>query len=140
VDEADRTSAARLRAAGMRVTSARLATLNALHNGEHLAADEVTRAVRDRVGHVTLQAIYDALGAFTAAGLVRKIDLGAGPALYETRVGDNHHHLVCRHCGAVADVDCAVGAAPCLDPADDLGFVIDEAHVTFWGLCARCRD
>jgi Fur family ferric uptake transcriptional regulator len=140
VDEADRTSAARLRAAGMRVTSARLAILDALRDGEHLAADEVTGAVRDRVGHVTLQAVYDALGAFTAAGLVRKIDLGTGSARYETRVGDNHHHLVCRRCGAVADVDCAVGAAPCLEPADGLGFVIDEAQVTFWGLCARCRD
>lgn len=139
MDEADRTGAARLRAAGMRVTSARLAILDAVRAGEHPGADEVARAVRERVGHVTLQAVYEALGAFASAGLIRKIDLGTGAARYETRVGDNHHHLVCRNCGAVADVDCAVGPAPCLEPAAELGFTIDEAQVTFWGRCPRCR-
>lgn len=138
--EADGTGAARLRAAGMRVTSARLAILDAVRAGEHPGADEVARAVRARVGHVTLQAVYEALGAFTSAGLIRKIDLGTGAARYETRVGDNHHHLVCRNCGAVADVDCAVGPAPCLEPAAELGFAIHEAQVTFWGYCPNCRD
>jgi Fur family transcriptional regulator, stress-responsive regulator len=129
----------RLRAAGMRVTSARLAILDAVREGRHPAADEVARVVRDRVGHVTLQAVYEALGAFTEAGLLRKIDFGAGPARYEGRVGDNHHHIVCRRCGSVADVDCVVGHAPCLEPAANLGYVIDEAEVTFWGLCESCQ-
>jgi Fur family transcriptional regulator, stress-responsive regulator len=129
----------RLRAAGMRVTSARLAILDVIGEGQHPGADDVARAVRERVGHVTIQAIYEALGAFTEAGLLRKIDFGNGAARYETRVGDNHHHLVCRQCGAVADVDCVVGAAPCLEPAAALGFAIDEAAVTFWGLCVNCQ-
>ena len=132
-------AADRLRAAGRRVTSARLAILDAIGQGEHPGADEVARAVRDRVGHVTLQAVYEALGAFTAAGLLRKIDFGTGAARYETRVGDNHHHLVCRRCGTVADVDCAVGEAPCLEPSAARGYVIDEAAVTFWGLCPNCQ-
>jgi Fur family ferric uptake transcriptional regulator len=131
--------AERLRAAGMRVTSARLAILDAIRDGDHPGADEVARAVRDRVGHVTIQAVYEALGAFVDAGLLRKIDLGGGPGRYEDRVGDNHHHIVCRACGAVSDVDCVIGHAPCLEPAASLGFVIDEAEVTFWGRCARCQ-
>lgn len=139
MDEADSTGASRLRAVGLRVTAARLAILDVIRDGEHLGAEEVTRGVRERVGHVTLQAVYDALGAFTAAGLLRKIEVGTGAARYETRVGDNHHHLVCRRCGTVADVDCAVGVAPCLEAADDLGFAVDEAQVTFWGLCVRCQ-
>lgn len=140
MEEAGRARAARrLRDAGMRVTSARLAILDAIPQGEHLHAEEVAQAVRERVGHVTIQAVYDALGAFTEAGLMRKIGLGAGAARYESRVGDNHHHLVCRNCGAVADVDCAVGHAPCLEPAADHGYVIDEAEVTFWGLCPDCQ-
>jgi Fur family transcriptional regulator, stress-responsive regulator len=131
--------AGRLRAAGMRVTSTRLAILDVLQQGRHLSTDEVARAVRERVGHVTLQAVYEALAAFSEAGLLRRIDIGTGPARYEARVGDNHHHLVCRRCGAVEDVDCAVGAAPCLEPAARLGYVIDEAEVTFWGLCGDCQ-
>jgi Fur family transcriptional regulator, stress-responsive regulator len=123
----------------MRVTSARLAILDAVRAGHHPSADEIARLARDRVGHVTLQAVYEALGAFTETGLLRKIDLGSGPARYEDRVGDNHHHLACRRCGTVADVDCVVGAAPCLEPAESHGFAIDEAAVTFWGLCARCQ-
>src|ERR1700751_139266 len=110
-------NADRLRAAGMRVTSARLAILDAVRVGHHPSADEIARLARERVGHVTLQAIYEALGAFTEVGLLRKIDLGSGPARYEDRVGDNHHHLACRRCRAVAAVDCVVGAAPCLDPS-----------------------
>jgi Fur family ferric uptake transcriptional regulator len=132
--------AGRLRAAGMRVTSARLAILEVVRTGRHPAADDVARAVRERVGHVTLQAVYEALGAFTEAGLLRKIDIGTGPARYEARVGDNHHHLVCRRCGAVEDVDCAVGHAPCLEPAARMGYVVDEAEVTYWGLCADCQQ
>ena len=132
--------ASRLRAAGMRVTSTRLAILEVVRSGRPPAADDVARAVRERVGHVTLQAVYEALGAFTEAGLLRKIDIGTGPARYEARVGDNHHHLVCRRCGAVEDVDCAVGHAPCLEPAARRGYVIDEAEVTFWGLCADCQQ
>jgi Fur family ferric uptake transcriptional regulator len=131
--------AARLRAAGMRVTSARLAILDVLSEGRHPGADEVARAVRDRVGHVTLQAVYEALGAFVDAGLLRKIELGGSAARYESRVGDNHHHIVCRRCGTVADVDCVAGRAPCLNPAASLGYAIDEAEVTFWGLCQRCQ-
>jgi len=132
--------ASRLRTAGMRVTSTRLAILEVVRSGRHPAADDVARAVRERVGHVTLQAVYEALGAFTEAGLLRKIDIGTGPARYEARVGDNHHHLVCRRCGAVEDVDCAVGHAPCLEPAARRGYVVDEAEVTFWGLCADCQE
>jgi Fur family ferric uptake transcriptional regulator len=135
MNEADR-----LRAAGMRVTSARLAILDVVREGQHPGADEIARAVRDRLGHVTLQAVYEALGAFTEAGLLRKLDLGTGPARYEDRVGDNHHHIVCRRCGMVADVDCVVGAAPCLEPGESLGFAIDEAEVTFWGRCSRCQS
>ena len=134
MNEADR-----LRAAGMRVTSARLAILDAVREGQHPGADEVARTVRERTGHVTLQAVYEALAAFTDAGLLRKVDLGPGPARYDARVGDNHHHIACRRCGMVADVDCVVGAAPCLEPGESLGFALDEAQVTFWGLCTRCQ-
>lgn len=131
--------AARLRAAGLRVTSARLAILQAVAAGGHPGTDEIARAVRDRIGHVSTQAVYEALSALTAAGLVRRIEPAGSPARYEGRVGDNHHHIVCRGCGAVADVDCVVGHAPCLEPAATAGFAIDEAEVTFWGLCARCQ-
>ena len=96
--------------------------------------------MRERVGHVSLQAVYEALHALTAAGLVRRIEPAGGPPRYEGRVGDNHHHLVCRSCGAVADVDCAVGEAPCLTPSDDHGFTLDEAEVIYWGLCADCSS
>ncbi len=130
----------RLRAAGLRVTSARAAILEAVRSGTHPGADEVARMVRDRVGHVTIQAVYEALGALTQAGLVRRIEPAGSPARYEGRVGDNHHHIVCRRCGAVTDVDCVVGHAPCLEPAQSSGFVIDEAEVTFWGLCEQCQQ
>lgn len=130
----------RLRAAGLRVTSARLAILEAVRAGDHPGADGVTRAVRERLGHVTIQAVYEALGAFTAAGLIRRIEPAGGPARYEGRVGDNHHHVVCRSCGAINDVDCVVGRAPCLEPVESNGFAIDEAEVTFWGLCDQCQQ
>ena len=130
----------RLRTAGLRVTSARLAILGAVRNGDHPSVDEVTRLTRDRVGHVTIQAVYEALGALAAAGLLRRIEPAGSPARYEGRVGDNHHHLVCRGCGAIADIDCAVGHAPCLEPVTRAGFAVDEAEVTFWGLCDQCQQ
>src|ERR1700730_16696374 len=107
------TDADRLRAAGLRVTSARLAILEAVRAGNHPGTDEIARAARDRVGHVTVQAVYEALNALSAAGLVRRTDPAGSPARYESRVGDNHHHIVCRSCGLVADADCMIGHAPC---------------------------
>ena len=127
-----------LRQVGMRVTGPRLAVLRALSEQPHTDADTVDHAVRERIGSVSTQAVYDVLRALTAAGLVRRIEPAGSRSRYETRVGDNHHHLVCRDCGAVADVDCAIGAAPCLIPFDDGGFLVDEAEVTYWGRCARC--
>ena len=129
----------RLRRAGLRVTAARLAILGTVSPGDHLGTDEIARAARDRVGHLTLQAVYEALNALTAAGLLRRIEPAGSPARYESRTGDDHHHLVCRRCGAVADVDCVTGHAPCLEPAGSGGFTIDEAEVTFWGVCPRCQ-
>jgi Fur family ferric uptake transcriptional regulator len=127
-----------LRGAGLRVTAVRVALLETVRNGDHLGVEGVASGVRARVGHVSLQAVYEALHALTAAGLVRRIEPAGGPPRYEGRVGDNHHHLVCRSCGVVADVDCAVGEAPCLVPSDDRGFSLDEAEVIYWGLCAEC--
>ncbi|RAY14863.1 transcriptional repressor [Actinomadura craniellae] len=132
-------AAAELRGAGLRVTATRVAILETVRGGDHLDAEEIAAGARERVGHVSLQAVYEALHAFTAAGLVRRIEPAGSPARFEGRVGDNHHHLACRRCGAVADVDCAVGRAPCLEPADAAGFQIDEADVTFWGLCPDCQ-
>jgi Fe2+ or Zn2+ uptake regulation protein len=134
------TSAAELRTAGLRVTAARLAILDTVRAGDHLDVDAVTSQVRERLGHVSFQAVYEALHAFTAAGLVRRIEPAGSPARFECRVGDNHHHLVCRECGRLTDVDCAVGEAPCLEPADDAGYLVDEADVTFWGFCPDCRQ
>jgi len=127
-----------LRGAGLRVTAARVALLETVREGDHLGVEAITAGVRDRVGHVSLQAVYEALHALTAAGLVRRIEPAGSPALFERRVGDNHHHIVCRSCGTVADVDCAVGEAPCLTASDDHGFSIDEAEVVYWGLCPDC--
>ncbi|MFC4907591.1 Fur family transcriptional regulator [Actinomadura gamaensis] len=132
------TIAEELRGAGLRVTAARVALLETVRAGDHLGVEALAAGVRDRVGHISLQAVYEALHALTAAGLVRRIEPAGSPARFEGRVGDNHHHIVCRSCGAVADVDCAVGAAPCLTASDDHGFTIDEAEVTFWGLCPDC--
>ncbi len=132
------TTAEVLRGAGLRVTAARVALLETIGVGDHLGVEAITAGVRDRVGHVSLQAVYEALHALTAAGLVRRIEPAGSPARFERRVGDNHHHLVCRSCGTVADVDCAVGEAPCLTASDDRGFSIDEAEVVYWGLCPSC--
>ncbi|WP_405554786.1 transcriptional repressor [Streptomyces canus] len=127
-----------LRGAGLRVTAARVALLETVRAGDHLAADALATGVRDRLGHISLQAVYEALHSLTAAGLVRRLEPPGSPARFEGRVGDNHHHLVCRSCGAVVDVDCAVGHAPCLTASDDRGFSIDEAEVIYWGLCPVC--
>jgi Fur family transcriptional regulator, stress-responsive regulator len=130
---------ARLRTAGLRVTRPRLAVLDVLARHPHVDADAITAAARTVHPSLSPQAVYGVLKALVAAGLARRIEPAGAPALYEVRVGDNHHHLVCRECGAVADVDCAVGAAPCLTPADAAGFAVDEAEVVFWGRCAGCQ-
>ncbi|GAP45783.1 Fur family transcriptional regulator [Streptomyces azureus] len=132
------TTAEELRGAGLRVTAARVALLEAVRDGDHLGAEAIATEVRGRVGHISVQAVYEGLHALTAAGLIRRLEPPGSPALYEGRVGDNHHHLVCRSCGAVADVDCAVGHAPCLTASDDRGFAVDEAEVIYWGLCPAC--
>jgi Fur family ferric uptake transcriptional regulator len=128
-----------LRAAGLRVTRPRLAVLDVLRDGGHLDVDEIATRVRIRLDSVSTQAVYDVLGALSRAGLARRIEPAGSPARYEARVGDNHHHVVCRGCGVIADVDCAVGDAPCLDPNNARGFMVDEAEVTFWGLCPACQ-
>ncbi|MEU4153386.1 MULTISPECIES: Fur family transcriptional regulator [unclassified Streptomyces] len=132
------TTAAELRGAGLRVTAARVALLEAVRDGDHLGVEAIADKVRDRVGHISLQAVYDALHALTAAGLIRRIEPAGSPARFEGRVGDNHHHAVCRSCGVVVDVDCAVGHAPCLTASDGRGFAIDEAEVVYWGTCPDC--
>ncbi|MGW0802156.1 Fur family transcriptional regulator [Nonomuraea sp. NPDC002799] len=132
------TPAEELRGAGLRVTAARVALLETVRGGDHLDVEAITSGVRDRVGHISLQAMYEALHALTAAGLVRRIEPAGSPARFEGRIGDNHHHAVCRSCGAVADIDCAVGHAPCLTASDDHGFSIEEAEVIYWGLCPGC--
>ncbi|WP_030939633.1 Fur family transcriptional regulator [Streptomyces sp. NRRL S-646] len=132
------TTAEELRGAGLRVTAARVALLETVREGDHLGVEAIASGVRDRVGHISLQAVYEALHALTTAGLVRRIEPPGSPARFEGRVGDNHHHLVCRSCSAVLDVDCAVGHAPCLTASDDRGFAIDEAEVIYWGLCPDC--
>ena len=131
-------AAEELRGAGLRVTAARVALLETVRNGDHLGVEAIAAGVRERVGHVSLQALYEALHVLTAAGLVRRIEPAGSPARFEGRVGDNHHHVVCRSCGVVADVDCAVGETPCLIASDDRGFLIDEAEVVYWGLCPDC--
>ena len=130
--------AAELRGAGLRVTAARVALLETVRAGDHLGVEAVASGVRDRVGHISLQAVYEALHALTAAGLIRRIEPAGSPPRFEGRVGDNHHHLLCRSCGVVVDVDCAVGEAPCLTASDDHGFLIDEAEVVYRGLCPAC--
>jgi len=128
-----------LRGAGLRVTASRVAVLSEVGEGKHVTADQVASGVRDRVGTISTQAVYDILAALTRAGLVRSIEPAGSPVRYETRVGDNHHHVVCRSCGAIADVDCVVGEPPCVSPGEASGFVIDEAEVTFWGMCPVCQ-
>ena len=127
-----------LRGAALRVTRPRVAVLTAVHEYPHVDTDSIIRIVRGDLGEVSTQAVYDVLRALAAAGLVRRIEPAGSVARYESRVGDNHHHVVCRSCGAIADVDCAVGTAPCLTPSDDHGFVIEEAEVIYWGVCPAC--
>lgn len=129
---------AQLRAASLRVTQPRLAVLIALREHPHVGTDEVIALVRAEQPSVSHQAIYDVLRALTDAGLVRRIQPAGATARYESRVGDNHHHVVCRSCGAIADVECAVGHAPCLTASNDHGFVVDEAEVVYWGTCPDC--
>jgi Fur family transcriptional regulator, stress-responsive regulator len=128
-----------LRASALRVTGSRVAVLRAVHDHPHADTDSISAVVRDDLDVVvSLQAVYDVLRALTDAGLVRRIQPAGSVARYAARVGDNHHHVVCRSCGAIADVDCAVGYAPCLTAADDAGYQIDEAEVIFWGRCPGC--
>ncbi|CAM3317718.1 Fur family transcriptional regulator [Kibdelosporangium persicum] len=127
-----------LRAVSLRVTRPRLAVLAALRDHPHIDTETVISLVRADHPTVSQQAVYDVLRALTDAGLIRRIQPAGATARYESRVGDNHHHLVCRSCGAIVDVDCAVGHSPCLTASDDHGFVIDEAEVVFWGTCPDC--
>jgi Fe2+ or Zn2+ uptake regulation protein len=127
-----------LRGAGLRVTRPRVAVLSAVHTHPHADTDSIIRVTRGTLGEVSHQAVYDVLRALTEAGLLRRIQPSGSVARYEARVGDNHHHVVCRSCGAMADVDCAVGTAPCVTASDDHGFVIDEAEVTHWARCPEC--
>ncbi|MFD1859542.1 transcriptional repressor [Aeromicrobium camelliae] len=129
-----------LQAAGLRVTTPRLTVLDAVARHPHSPADTVFQVVRTTLPGTSVQAVYNVLGDLTEAGLLRRIEPAGSPARYERRVGDNHHHLVCRVCGAVEDIDCAVGPAPCLTPSQTHGFAIDEAEITFWGLCPTCSE
>jgi Fur family ferric uptake transcriptional regulator len=127
-----------LRGVGLRVTRPRVAVLVAVRDCPHADTDSIIAVVREALGEVSHQAVYDVLRALTTAGLVRRIEPAGSVARYESRVGDNHHHVVCRSCGAIADVDCAVGHTGCLTASDDHGFTIDEAEVIYWGRCPRC--
>ena len=133
-------SAALLRGRGIQVTAQRLAVMRAVSAQPHITADAVADAVRTAIGAISLQSVYDALGLLVAERLVRRIQPSGSPARFEARVGDNHHHLICRDCGRVVDVDCALGAAPCLAPADGRGYEIDEAEVAYWGRCPDCLE
>jgi Fe2+ or Zn2+ uptake regulation protein len=128
-----------LREHGLQVTAQRLAVLKAVSALPHATADEIADDVRGRIGSVSRQAVYDALGILVEKGVVRRIQPAGSPARYEDRVGDNHHHLVCRSCGRAVDIDCAVGDTPCLTVADELGYEIEEAEVIYWGRCPECR-
>jgi Fur family transcriptional regulator, stress-responsive regulator len=129
-----------LREATLRVTRPRVAVLRAVYAHPHADTESVIRAVRREIPEVSHQAVYDSLHTLTDAGLVRRIQPAGSVARYESRVGDNHHHVVCRSCNAIADVDCAVGQTPCLTASDDHGFTLDEAEVTYWGLCPACAS
>ena len=127
-----------LRAQGLQVTAQRLAVLRAVSAHPHATADAVADTARDDIGSISRQSVYDALNTLVESGIVRRIQPAGSPARFETRVGDNHHHLVCRDCGDILDVDCAVGYTPCLTSGDDMGFEIDEAEVNYWGRCPAC--
>lgn len=129
-----------LRESAIRVTRPRVSVLAAVYAAPHADTHTLIQAARAELPQVSHQAVYDVLKALTDAGLVRRIQPAGAVARYEARVGDNHHHVVCRSCGAIADVDCAVGEAPCLTPSDDLQFSIDEAEVTYWGHCSACVE
>ena len=132
-------AATTLRQRGVHVTAQRLAVLRAVSRRPHCVADDVAEDVRAEIGVISRQAVYDALGILVEKGIIRRIQPAGSPALYEARVGDNHHHVICRACGKTVDVDCAVGDAPCLTPADASGYQIDEAEVIYWGTCPKCR-
>lgn len=127
-----------LREHSLRVTAPRVAVLRELSAHPHADVDTITRATRERLGSVSTQAVYDILGALAAQGMVRKFEPAGHPARYELELGDNHHHLVCRSCGEIVDVDCAVGQTPCLTASDAAGYEIDEAEVVYWGRCPAC--
>ncbi len=129
-----------LRRHGLLVTAQRLAVLRAVDDQPHSTADVIDRFVRAEIGAVSRQAVYDALATFTAKGVLRRIQPAGSPARYEARIGDNHHHLICRICNRISDVDCAVGHAPCLTPADTSGYEVDEAEVIYWGRCPECAS
>ena len=129
---------ARLRRAGLQLTAQRLAVLRAVSARPHSTADDIYTVVRAEIGAISRQAVYDAFAALSDKGLLRRIQPARSPARYEDRVGDNHHHLICRACGRMVDVDCAVGETPCLTAADDSGYEIDEAEVIYWGRCPQC--
>ena len=130
-----------LRERGLRVTAPRLAVYRAVRElPGHPDVDSIAARVREDLGTISMQAVYDGLAVLAAAGLLRRIEPAGSPARFETRVGDNHHHVVCRVCGTAKDLDCAVGAAPCLDPSKTGGFAIDEAEITFWGVCPTCQE
>ena len=127
-----------LRQHGVQVTAQRLAVLRAVSGQPHVTADAIAEVVRAEIGAISRQAVYDALGILADKGLIRRIQPAGSPARYEDRVGDNHHHLICRDCGGMVDVDCAVGATPCLTAEDASGYEIDEAEVVYWGRCPEC--
>jgi Fur family transcriptional regulator, stress-responsive regulator len=132
--------AALLRSRGLQVTAQRLAVMRAVSERPHSTADDIDKAVRSELGTISRQAVYDALAALTDKSLLRRIQPAGSPARYEDRVDDNHHHLICRACGRMVDVDCAVGDTPCLTAADDAGYEIDEAEVVYWGRCPECMS
>jgi Fur family transcriptional regulator, stress-responsive regulator len=139
-DETPNNRADLLRRHGVQVTAQRLAVLQAVAGRPHATADQIEELVRADIGAVSRQAVYDTLGTLTDRSLLRRIQPARSPARYEDRIDDNHHHLVCRDCGRTVDVDCAVGARPCLEAAEDHGYVVDEAEVIYWGVCPSCQQ
>ena len=131
---------AELRRAGLRVTAPRLAMLLWLNDHPHAAVNEIRAGVLEQLGSISTQAVYDVVAACSDAGLLRRIEPGGHPARFERRVGDNHHHVICRSCGRTEDVDCAVDSRPCLTPSDDHAYTLDEAEVIYWGHCPTCRQ
>jgi len=130
-----------LRKSNLRLTAPRLAVLDVVeHEGKHRDAEFIVTAARERLPALSRQSVYDNLNTLVSKGILRRIEPAGRPALYETRVGDNHHHLICRQCHATVDIDCAAGIAPCLQPSEDHGFVIDEAEVVYWGICPSCQQ